>query len=172
MRDLAVRSARADELALVLDIDDDATRRYTSHGFSLGLLATHPFAIAEQKRWEEALGAGLGRIAEQGGLAAGVAILGIVDEAPYLDQLSVRFDQMGQGVGGALLEHALRWAAPRGGLTLTTYRHLPWNRPFYEKRGLVEVPESAWGPELRAIVEAQRAALPDPDQRMVMRAPV
>lgn len=172
MSEIAVRIAGADELPLVLDIDDDATRRYTAHGFSLGLHETHPFAIAERARWGAALGAGLGRIAEREGLAVGVAILGIVDEAPYLDQLSVRLDHMGQGVGGALLQHAIRWAAPQGGLVLTTYRHLPWNRPFYEKRGLVEVPESAWGPQLRAIVAEQRSDLPDPDQRMVMRVAV
>ena len=63
---------------------------------------------------------------------------------------------------------ARRWSAPKGELWLTTYGHVPWNRPWYERLGFVRVRESKWGPELLAIVDSERGALPCPDQRIAM----
>jgi hypothetical protein len=53
---------------------------------------------------------------------------------------------------------------------LTTYAHLPWNRPFYESAGFVVVPVSECPPEMVAILDDQRRWLPAPDQRIAMRA--
>ena len=81
-------------------------------------------------------------------------------------------DDAGRGVGTALLETAFRWADARGaGLWLNTYGHLSWNRPFYERRGFLLVPEAEWRAEMRTVVQEQRANLPLPDQRVVMFRP-
>lgn len=166
-----IRKAGPDDFGLMLSIDDDASRRYALHGYALGLKDGDLFVLAEQARWRASLEAGDVFIAEtDAGGGIGIAVLGLKDGQPYLDQLSVRLDAMGRGVGDALLREAIGWARARGApLTLNTYGHLPWNRPFYERRGFVVVPEAAWGPEMRAIIAEQRACLPDPEQRVVMR---
>ncbi len=43
----------------------------------------------------------------------------------------------GVGLGSSLVDHLDGWAAARGlaALTLTTYRDVPWNGPYYERLG-------------------------------------
>lgn len=50
---------------------------------------------------------------------------------------------------------------------LTTYDHVAWNRPWYEREGFRVVSPDAAGPELRAILDAE-GALPDPQHRVLM----
>lgn len=165
-----VRAARVDEMDTVVAIDDDALEHYPSEGLVIDLAPDHPFAIAEHARWRAALASGDVFLALEAEVPVGIAVMGTVDGEPYLEQLSVRRDAMRRGLGGALIEQALRWARARssGGLWLNTYGHLSWNRPFYERRGFVVVSESDWRPEMRAIVATQRAYLPRPEQRVVM----
>jgi ribosomal protein S18 acetylase RimI-like enzyme len=75
---------------------------------------------------------------------------------------------MRQGIGRRLLERAIEWAGGES-LWLTTYAHIPWNRPFYERHGFVTIPESACPPGIVAILDDQRKALPAPHQRIAMR---
>jgi GNAT superfamily N-acetyltransferase len=168
---LVVRPAVRSDLDLVFAVDDDASRRYRTAGVVIDLALDHPFIVAERRRWTASLDAGHLFLAEEEGAAVGIAALGTVDGAPYLDQLSVRMAAMGRGVGSALVAHAIEWASGRSseGLFLTTYAHLAWNLPFYARRGFVLVAEREWGPEMRVIVRDQRECLPAPDQRAVMR---
>ena len=133
----------------------------------------HPFVVEEQARWARSLASGDSFIAEDAAhRAIGIAVLGRLDAEPYLDQLSVRLEHVGQGVGSALLSQAITWARGRGpGLWLNTYRHLPWNRPFYEVQGFTLVDESSWRPEMRETIKRQRACLPLPGERVVMFRP-
>jgi GNAT superfamily N-acetyltransferase len=166
-----IRVGKAEELEVVRAIDDDACRLYERAGMKVELAPDDPYAVAETAAWRRALERGDTFIAEApGGAPIGFAALELVDGAPYLEQLSVRLESMGQGVGRALLARALDWARARGDtLWLNTYAHVPWNRPFYEKEGFTVVPSDAWAPEMSALIAAQRAALPAPDERIVMR---
>jgi len=58
----------------------------------------------------------------------------------HLEQLSVRPEHAGQGIGRALLRAACAWAESHGydDITLATYRDVPWNGPFYASEGFVE----------------------------------
>jgi N-acetylglutamate synthase-like GNAT family acetyltransferase len=97
-------------------------------------------------------------------------VFGLVDGEPYVDQLSVRCAWMRRGIGRRLLRRAIAWAARSGGrrLWLTTFDHLPWNRPFYVTEGFAVCDEAAIGPELRATLARERAALPLPEHRVAM----
>lgn len=98
----------------------------------------------------------------------GFAAVVELDGHPHLEQIAVHADHTGQGLGVALLKQALRDTA---GLTLITFRDVPWNRPWYSRHGFDEWPESAWGPELRAHWQAEVAAgLHQLGPRLVMRA--
>ncbi|WP_395369646.1 GNAT family N-acetyltransferase [Komagataeibacter diospyri] len=55
----------------------------------------------------------------------------------HILEMSVDHDRQGRGLGRRLLSAAYGGARALGlsGLTLTTFRALPWNAPFYEKSG-------------------------------------
>ncbi|MDZ4375602.1 MAG: GNAT family N-acetyltransferase [Phenylobacterium sp.] len=55
----------------------------------------------------------------------------------HIDELDVRRDQQGQGLGRRLLEQAAQWSRDQGlaRLSLTTFRDIPWNAPFYARFG-------------------------------------
>lgn len=161
------------DVDLAAEIDDDAEARYGEHGLSFDHTATHPFVVAEHAWWTAAAAAGRLVFAfdpDDPATALGFCAYGFLDGEPYLDQLSVRHAAQHRGVGRALLAHVQAWAAahPARCLWLTTYAHLPFNRPFYERQGFTVVPPPH-RPELAATLADQRAHLPLPDQRIAMR---
>lgn len=87
------------------------------------------------------------RAAEPGFLlVAGDPVVGFAhvieeDGRAHLEQLGVRTDHAGRGIGTALVEACVAEAARRGHdrLSLTTYPDVPWNGPFYRRLGFVEV---------------------------------
>ncbi|MDP1571030.1 MAG: GNAT family N-acetyltransferase [Vicinamibacterales bacterium] len=169
---VTLRPARPDEIDTLVAIDDEASALYAAHGLALGVTEEHPFAEAERARWLAAAQAARAFLAvSAAGVPLGFAALDLVDGAPYLDQLAVHPAAMRRGVGRALLARAIAWAEAQGAgaLWLTTYAHLPFNRPYYERAGFVVVPEAACGPGIRHHLAEQRCALPAPEQRVAMR---
>ena len=65
------------------------------------------------------------------------------------------------------------WAWARGAghraVTLTTFRDIPWNAPFYESAGFRPLGAPEVGPGLAAIVRDEAARGLDPGQRLAMR---
>jgi len=171
----SLRPALPSEIEVLNAIDDDATTLYAEYGLPIELGLGSAFARAELARWLRAaeLGRALLAVADTGA-GVGFAALDLVDGEPYLDQLAVRVAAMRCGIGGRLLASSAEWARAAGGsaLWLTTYAHVPFNRPFYERRGYVVVPEAACGPGILHHLDEQRRYLPAPAQRVVMRCPI
>lgn len=166
-----LRLARRGELAELVRIDDAACEVYASAGIQLELGADHPFVIAEQADWQHAIESDLVHLAvDASDHALGFMALRFVDGLPHLEQLSVVPSAMRQGIGTRLLQVAIEWSGTRA-LWLTTYAHVPWNRPYYERHGFRVVSEAACGPEVRALLQDQRAVLPAPEQRVAMARP-
>jgi GNAT superfamily N-acetyltransferase len=61
-------------------------------------------------------------------------------ERLHIDEVDVLRAHQGQGIGRALLAHAADWARAHGltALSLTTFRSVPWNAPFYASVGFRE----------------------------------
>ncbi|ORA32609.1 GNAT family N-acetyltransferase [Mycobacterium branderi] len=97
-----------------------------------------------------------------------------VDGNIHVAQLSVHPGHGRQGLGARLLQRAVDYAAERGvpALTLTTFRDVPWNGPWYRKRGFTDFPESQWGEQLRAIWAEEQAAGIAIAPRVAMHRPV
>lgn len=164
----SLRNAAPEDLETLIAIDDEASKLYAQAGLNLDLGRDHPFVIAEAKRWAGAIDQGLVYLAvDRHGRPVGFATCGIVDREPYLDQLSVMPACMRQGIGTILLKRAIQWSARRP-IWLTTYGSIPWNRPYYERHGFVEVPENKLGPDLQDILREQRRVLPKPEDRIAM----
>lgn len=89
----------------------------------------------------------------------------------HLEELDVHPEHGRRGLGRWLVATVCAWAAEHGygAVTLTTFRDVPWNRPFYERVGFVVVPPSEISPAMLAlVVEEYRRGL-DPQRRVVMR---
>jgi GNAT superfamily N-acetyltransferase len=101
----------------------------------------------------------------------GFALVELVDGLPHLDEIDVHPAHGRRGIGRALVQAVCAWARTAGhaAVTLTTFRDIPWNAPFYARAGFRVVDPSALGPGLREVVadEARRGL--DPGTRVVMR---
>jgi GNAT superfamily N-acetyltransferase len=71
----------------------------------------------------------------------GFARIDLVDGLAHLEQLSVHPNAGRRGIGTALLTAALEWATQHNhpAMTLSTYRDVPFNGPFYSRHGFTEL---------------------------------
>ena len=103
------------------------------------------------------------------GSIIGFALAWEVDGEGHLDELAVTPAHGRRGVGRALVERAIAWTVSRGlpSITLTTFRDVPWNAPYYETLGFHVV--ETLTPALQALIEEQATWGLDPSLRVVMR---
>jgi GNAT superfamily N-acetyltransferase len=104
----------------------------------------------------------------------GFARLEVVDGQAHLEQLAVHPDHARRGLGTALVEAAVEWARGRGfaSMTLTTFRDVAWNGPFYERLGFAVV-DTDDAPELASHRQHEQAVgLDAKGARTAMRRPL
>ncbi len=101
----------------------------------------------------------------------GFAMAGIIDGGAHLDEMDVMPDFGRQGVGTRLVRTIIDWARSDNHLELTliTFRHLPWNAPFYEKMGFKVMKCSELGEELASLLQAESEAGIDMHKRVCMK---
>ena len=89
----------------------------------------------------------------------------------HISELYVHLDRQRRGLGGRLIEHALGEARRRGfdSASLTTFRDVPWNAPFYARFGFEVLNECDAGLWLTAVLCAERERGLPPDRRCAMR---
>jgi ribosomal protein S18 acetylase RimI-like enzyme len=104
------------------------------------------------------------------GAPAGFALTSVRGRSLYLDQISVHPDHGRRGLGAALMRRVLKEAGRRRlqGVTLSTFRNLAWNAPFYRTLGFRELPRRRMADWMLAI-EARQAEDMDVAQRCFMR---
>jgi GNAT superfamily N-acetyltransferase len=168
----SIRLALPSDMDVLNDVDDDASTLYAQYGLTIELGQDHVFARSEVARWLLATERGRAFLAvDPTGIGVGFAALDVVDGQPYLDQLAVRVAAMRQGIGGRLLARSADWAREAGGsaIWLTTYDHIPFNRPYYERHGYAVMPEEACGAGVLHHIRDQQRHLPAPAHRVAMR---
>jgi GNAT superfamily N-acetyltransferase len=154
-----VRAAARSELGLLAEVDDRAEAIFRAAGYHLPDIPSDPAVLSRAKA-----------VFVAGRPPVAFVQLDEVDGLAHVSELAVIPRWMGQGIGTALLDRACAWAADKGyrAITLTTYADVPWNAPFYAKRGFVEIDEL--GPGLTAIRTRERElGLDDVGRRVVMR---
>ncbi len=101
----------------------------------------------------------------------GFAMINVVDGGAHLDEMDVMPDFGRQGIGTRLMRTIIDWA--RLGdypvLTLITFRHLPWNAPFYERMGFEAMATSELGDELANLLTEEGEAGIDVHKRVCMK---
>lgn len=81
----------------------------------------------------------------------------ITGDVLHIVELAVAKEFQRRGLGRALLDFAIDAARARGlrAITLTTFRHVAWNAPFYARYGFVELRDSELDARLRQTLLAE-----------------
>ncbi|GHH31401.1 GCN5 family N-acetyltransferase [Lentzea cavernae] len=97
------------------------------------------------------------------GVPVAFIAIGDVDGATHVHQVSVHPSHARQGIGAALIEHVTR---SERAVTLTTFRDVPWNAPYYERLGFQVVADTS--PGLAEIMREEASRGLDPATRVAM----
>jgi RimJ/RimL family protein N-acetyltransferase len=92
-------------------------------------------------------------------------------DAAHLEEIDVHPEHGRRGLGRQLVAEVCAWAEEQGypAVTLTTFRDVPWNMPFYARLGFAEIPAAAFTPSLRSVLEDEARRGLDPASRVAMR---
>jgi GNAT superfamily N-acetyltransferase len=163
-----VRAVRDDDLPVLGEIERAAGERYRDFGLDQ-VADDEPASIQVLAGY--ASGGRAWVAADADGAPVGYILVEAVDGAAHIEQVSVAPDHQGQGLGRALIERAAHWAAGQDmiALTLTTFGHIPWNRPLYEHLCFRVLADDELGPGLRAVRQSEAAHGLDPALRVAMR---
>lgn len=163
-----VRFATFDDVDALGPIEVAAGERFRSVGMD---------AIAEDEPLAPevlAVAAADGRlwVADLEGRVGGYALAVDLDGQAHLEQVSVHPDASGRGVGAALVAEVVAWADRRSSdLTLSTFRDVRWNAPWYERLGFVVLGEDELDERLRAVRAHEVELGLDVSARVLMRRP-
>lgn len=151
-----VRTARVADLSSLPAIERGAARMFASTAYPE--IAREPTStVAEYRSWLER-DALIVAVAPSGE-PVGFAVAYEVDGDAYLHEIDVDPGHGRRGVGRTLVDFVKARAARQGygRLTLSTFRDVPWNAPYYARLGFVELAEADAGPGLRALRDRERA---------------
>lgn len=173
MTPYAIRLAERRELSLLPELERRAGRRFEQ----VADLVDLPDDLSPLDELEEAHEAGRVWVAVAGGESgslAGFAYAAVIDECCHLEEVSVLPEYGRLGIGTALVAAVREHAAREGlrGVTLTTFRDVAWNAPFYRRLGFEVLEAEDLTPGLAAAVaDEARRGLPA-DLRVAMILPL
>jgi ribosomal protein S18 acetylase RimI-like enzyme len=171
-----IRSARKSELHLLADIERSAGILFSDTVYSF-LVSAEPLHLNFVERqfdlglvWVavDCLADGLHQRDDP---VVGYAIAAEVDDTLYLQQIDVAPHHGRRGIGSRLVGAVCALAKERGYrlVSLSTFRDIPWNAPFYAKLGFRPLCESELTPGFQQIrLKEAKAGLPIVD-RVIMQ---
>lgn len=170
MSDIVIRKAIAEDAPLLPALERSAAEAFrTVPGLEWladdGVMSAdhHAVYVDEGTVW----------VAESGGDIVGFITtrLEFDENSLHIIELSVASDQQGQGLGRKLVQAAIQYALGEDlvGLTLTTFRDLPFNEKFYQKVGFQTLETDALTPRLRVILQEEPENGLPADRRCAMR---
>ncbi|HEY5855868.1 MAG TPA: GNAT family N-acetyltransferase [Aldersonia sp.] len=164
---MAVRAARSTDIPRLREIEDAAGEIFRTVGMER--VADDPPPSAATLAGYVDRGRAWVFDGVSAGVVAGYLLADLVDDGVHIEQVSVDPAFARHGIGAALIEHAARWGVADGRttITLTTFRDVAWNAPYYARLGFTVIDDAALSPGLVAI-RAHEAGL-DAWPRVVMR---
>jgi GNAT superfamily N-acetyltransferase len=165
-----IRPPRRDELERLRSIERDAGQAFAAIGMA-EIAADEPPSLVELESHRAHGRVWVAVDTEDRPIA--YLLSSIVDDCAHIEQVSVASAHARRGLGAALIEHlaVLARAEGRPALTLTAFRDVPWNAPYYERLEFVVVDPADQGPELAALVRRESATIPSDAPRVAMRRP-
>jgi GNAT superfamily N-acetyltransferase len=162
-----IRSARVEELPLLAQIERSAAVLFLDTPYTF-LANDEPLSLDfVQQRFQ------VGQVwvaVDKQDVVVGFAITREVDDTIYLQEMDVDPAHGRRGLGAALVETVCTWAKLQGykAISLSTFRDLPWNAPFYAKLGFRILDESELSIGFQHIRQQEQAdGLPIADRVMM-----
>jgi ribosomal protein S18 acetylase RimI-like enzyme len=167
LRVFTLRPACSDDAPLLQEIERASAQQFRAVGLA-SVADDEPQPLEELAEYADS-GRCWVAISDDNKLVGYVAV-DEVDGNAHVEQVSVRPEHQGAGLGRALLDRVQQWAMQSGhpAVTLTTYADVAWNQPLYEHLGFRVLNDDEIGPELRAIRAAERARGLDVSPRVCM----
>ncbi|HEX2561259.1 GNAT family N-acetyltransferase [Phenylobacterium sp.] len=162
-----IREARADELHKLPEIERSAAALFEGEGHDMDILTN----VTPGEVWAPRQAAGTVWVADDGaGEAVGFLAAEVFKDELHVWELDVRQEAQGQGIGRRLMNHAIDWARGRGlaRVTLTTFRDIPWNAPFYASLGFAAVAAEDLSVRLAEVLSLETSKGLNPDERCAM----
>jgi GNAT superfamily N-acetyltransferase len=158
--------SRSEELTLLTDIERRASDLFLAFPFTADIPAD-PSPLSD---FEDAHRAGLLWVARAaGGEPVGFALVEDFGPHLHLEELDVLPEHGRRGLGTRLVRAVLSCAAARGqAVTLSTFRDIPFNAPFYARLGFRVLPPEEWSPALADRMSEEAARGLAPEQRIAM----
>jgi len=134
-------------------IEKQAGERFRDVG--LAKIADHDPLEAEEHAL--AIEEGLSFVIIKGEEPVGFLVADWLDEALHIAEINVHPDHGGRRLSEVLINAAKGLCAEKGRkyLSLSTFRDVPWNAPYYDKLGFKEIDAAYLGKDHRAMKEAQ-----------------
>jgi GNAT superfamily N-acetyltransferase len=164
-----ITTARLRDLADLPSIELAAAALYDGH-----LPSSIPMVVSSETELEHAQARGQLWVALADDVAVGFAHVKVLEPSvAHLEEIDVHPTHGRRGLGRRLVMAVCAWAAAEGyeAVTLTTFRDLPWNMPFYASLGFTELSPDAVTTALASLVHEETRRGLDPDLRVVMRRP-
>jgi len=166
---IGIRPARSADAGHFPDVERDSAQVFRAAP-GLEWIAGDDVMAAEAHAAFIVAGTAWAAVAPEGGLCGFLSAEDTGAEM-HIWQLSVAHARQGQGIGKRLIAAAEAEARRRGlhGLTLTTFRDVAWNAPFYARLGFAALAEADLDGRLAALLEREaRLGLPV-ERRCAMR---
>jgi GNAT superfamily N-acetyltransferase len=166
--DYTIRLARGEELPLLQEIEQAAGQRFRTVGLP-DVAEGAPLPLEVLRLHEQA--GHVWVVADANERPAGFAVVQIIDGAAHLHEMDVHPAHSGRGLGRRLIQHICAWASEQGfqTVTLSTFRAVPWNAPWYARMGFRCLGEDELTPGLHSLrQQEERTGLPI-EQRVCMR---
>jgi GNAT superfamily N-acetyltransferase len=167
--DVRIRAPRPDELDRLRDIERAAGEPFRAVGMP-AVADDEPLPVDVLER-----AAGRAWVATvDDDLPVAYVLVDVLDGEAHIEQVSVHPAHARRRLGAGLIDHVAQWAGDRriAAMTLTTFRDVPWNGPYYRQCGFVVMTDDEIGPELRARCVEEAAHGLDPALRVCMRRAV
>ncbi|CZS88882.1 related to GNAT family acetyltransferase [Rhynchosporium agropyri] len=167
-REFTIRRPRTSDIPLLAQVEHSAAQIYRTAGmdsladgatldpYILITIANAGYLLIAANRFDEPIG-----------FLGGNYLSGNF----HIIELSVAREYQGRGIGSALVTTMSQQVRLEGyrSITLTTFKDLPWNAPWYAKLGFEEVKAQDMGKEFEKLVDSEARHGLDPKRRCVMR---
>jgi 4-diphosphocytidyl-2-C-methyl-D-erythritol kinase len=147
-----IRLARPDEIDRVREIEDEAGTIFLGTGMiDESLDISFPLdelvrLVADGQVWVAC---------DSENVGVGMVVASVHEGEAYVEEMDVLPAHGRRGLGTRLLATVCEWAQAQGhvAITLSTFRDVPWNGPFYRRNGFRDLEPEEWTSRMRAIRE-------------------
>jgi GNAT superfamily N-acetyltransferase len=162
-----IRLADIDDLPALPTIEQAAGQQFVELGLTYLADITLPMEILVEAQQDGHVWV----ITTMSGEIVGFAVVSVDKERLHLEEIDIEPAHGRQGLGQKLIMAIGNWARTRGikTMSLSTFRDIPWNAPYYERLGFKIVPESELTEDLVGVREAEAGVGLPVSQRVIMR---